>query len=44
MKNKSITEMKDDENHGHYCENCHITTGDCDCPKDSCDICEEARA
>ena len=35
--------MKDDENHGQYCENCHIATGDCECPKDSCDICEDAR-
>lgn len=33
--------MKDDENHGQYCENCHIATGLCDC-KD-CDICAEAR-
>ena len=33
-----------DENHGQYCEFCHIATGDCECPKDSCDICEEARA
>jgi hypothetical protein len=29
-----------DENHGQYCENCHIATGDCEC-KD-CDVCEEA--
>jgi hypothetical protein len=32
-----------DENHGIYCENCHIATGDCECPKDSCDICEDSR-
>jgi hypothetical protein len=29
-----------DENHGIYCENCHIATGDCEC-KD-CEVCEEA--
>ncbi len=30
-----------DENHGQYCENCHIATGDCEC-KD-CDVCEDSR-
>lgn len=35
--------MENDEFLGKYCENCHIATGLCDCPKDTCDICEDAR-
>ena len=34
---------EDDKFLGQYCENCHIATRLCDCAKDSCDICEDAR-